>query len=341
MGLELMNITKSFDSHKVLDNITLKVEDGELLSILGVSGVGKTTILKIISGLIQPDSGKVFLQDVDITNQPSEKRGMGYVFQSPLLFPHLTTEENIRFGLEIKKWTKDDMNKRTKDLFRFLQLEGLEKKMPTELSGGQAQRTSIARALATEPKILLMDEPFSSLDPELRREMGQLIKLIQARLGITIIFVTHDRDESLALSDSIALLDGGKIAQVDNPQSIYYRPKSKDIALFMGPCNFISGRIQDGLFRSTQDTVGSLPAEADFDSSDDVLLCLRPHQIGIDLKGDNFYIKNYKAIGKEVMYEVTDGETDLLVEGFSNEILGRDQKIGLILPKKDLHFIQG
>ena len=335
MKIILNNISKTFGKQKILDNISFKVEEGALLSILGESGAGKTTILRIIAGLLAPDTGSVIIDDTEITKHLSEKRGIGYVFQSPLLFPHMTIEENICFGLEVKKWDKKRIMDRKQQLLVLLQIEGIEKRMPSEISGGQQQRVAIARALAPQPKILLMDEPFSSLDPGLRSEMGELIKKIQATEGSTIIFVTHDRNESLALSNSVAFIVDGRIAQLDTPQNIYYKPVNKTTALYMGECNFIAGKRTGNIFNTI---IGNFPAP--IYKSENVELLLRPHQIKFDFSGNDYSVENCSVTGKQATYRVTDGNINLLVEDFSNEVLKLGQRVGLIFPTNNLHFVQ-
>jgi ABC-type Fe3+/spermidine/putrescine transport system ATPase subunit len=335
MKIVLNNISKTYGNLKILDNVSFKVEAGELLSILGESGAGKTTILRIIAGLLASDSGSIFVDDTDITKLISEKRDIGYVFQSPLLFPHMTVEENICFGLEVKKWDKRRVMERTRQLLVLLQIEGLEKRMPSEISGGQQQRVAIARALAPEPRILLMDEPFSSLDPTLRSEMGELIKKIQATEGATIIFVTHDRNESFSLSNSIAFIVEGHIVQLDTPQNIYYKPINKTTALYMGECNFIPGKMDENVFKSI---IGNFTADTYI--SENAELLLRPHQIMFDFNGNDYIVDKCSVIGKEATYSVTKGNITLLVEDFSNEILEIGQRVGLIFPTNNLHFVQ-
>jgi ABC-type Fe3+/spermidine/putrescine transport system ATPase subunit len=335
MKIKLQNITKTYGSHKVLEGISFQVDEGELLSILGGSGAGKTTILRIIAGLVTPDSGEVFIDDQNVTQLPPEERNIGYVFQTPLLFPHMTVEENICFGLAVKKWDKDRMEKRCQELLTLLQIDGLEKRMPANISGGQQQRVAIARALAPEPRILLMDEPFSSLDPRLRGEMEELIKKIQASIGVTILFVTHDRNESLAISNSIALLVEGSIIQLDTPHNIYYRPKNKTAALYMGQCNFIPGEVEDNLFKCS---IGVFKIETV--ATKNMELLLRPHQIQIDLKGDAYTVEHHKTVGKEILYLVSDKKNHFLVEAFSNEVLYPGTKIGLVFPSKDHHYVE-
>jgi ABC-type Fe3+/spermidine/putrescine transport system ATPase subunit len=335
MKIVLNNISKTYGNLKILDNVSFKVEVGQLLSILGESGAGKTTILRIIAGLLSPDSGSVFVDDTNITKLMPEKRDIGYVFQSPLLFPHMTVEENICFGLEVKKWDKRRIMERTQQLLALLQIEGLEKRMPSEISGGQQQRVAIARALAPEPRILLMDEPFSSLDPTLRSEMGELIKKIQATEGATIIFVTHDRNESFALSKSIAFIVEGHIVQLDTPQNIYYKPINKITALYMGECNFIPGIIDGNVFSSI---IGNFTTDTYI--SENMELLLRPHQIKFDFNGNDYIVEKCSVTGKVATYRVTNGNISLLVEDFSNEILEIGQRVGLIFPINNLHFVK-
>ncbi|AOY77827.1 ABC transporter ATP-binding protein [Clostridium formicaceticum] len=333
MKIVMENITKTYGSEKVLDHLNLQVEEGKFLSILGYSGAGKSTILKIISGLVGQDKGRVFIDGIDISNYPTENRNIGYIFQSPLLFPHMTVEENIAFGLQVKKWDSKRIRKRTTELIKLLQIEGLEKRLPPMISGGQQQRVAIARALAPEPRILLMDEPFSSLDSKLREEMGALIKEIQEKLNLTIIFVTHDRNESLALSHEIGILLDGNIAQIDTPKNIYYKPNSNKVAKFMGLCNFIPGRIQGNIFYSR---LGEFKGVAEEDGK--AKLFLRPEQIKI-CEGDNFKIMSYKITGREIIYRAKTGDSCLLVEDSAQEVLSVGQTIGLIFPNKNLHFI--
>jgi len=334
MKLKIQNISKSYENKKILKNVSFTVEEGRLVSILGPSGTGKSTILKIISGLIDADEGKIIVDNKDITNVPPEKRGIGFVFQSPLLFPHMTVEENIKFGLEVKKWRRDRIRERVKELLYLLQIEDLEHRMASEISGGQQQRVSIARSLAPESEILLMDEPFSSLDPELRFEMGNLIKDIQKKYNLTVIFVTHDRNESMALSHNIALLLDGEIGQFDSPHNIYYRPATKKVALFMGEANFVEGDVKDNTFSCP---VGEFKDIKLTDGSYE--LFLRPHEIKLNLDDDIFTVKKVKIAGKEVIYELSNGEVNILLEDFSDKVLSEGKNTGLIFPDKGLHFL--
>ncbi len=234
VSVRLVKIKKSYGNVKVLDNLSLEVDDGELAVILGPSGVGKTTTLKIIAGILKPDSGKVLFNDRDVTYLEPKERNVGMVFQSPALFPHMTVWENIAFGLEARKWPREKIRERVRDLLHMFNLDGLEDRYPRELSGGQQQRVAIARALAINPKVLLMDEPFANLDPLLRDRLRWELKSIQKELAITTIFVTHDQDEAFQIADKLAIMLNGTIKQVGNPDKIYYDPMNEEIARFLG-----------------------------------------------------------------------------------------------------------
>jgi len=234
VSVRLVKIRKSYGNTLVLNDLSLEVDDGELAVILGPSGVGKTTTLKIIAGIIQPDSGKIFFDERDVTYLEPRERNVGIVFQSLALFPHMTVWENIAFGLEARKWPEEKIRKRVRELLRMLNLDGLEDRYPRELSGGQQQRVAIARALATNPKVLLMDEPFANLDPLLRDRLRRELKMIQKELSITTIFVTHDQEEAFQIADKLAIMLNGTIKQVGKPDEVYWDPIDEKIARFMG-----------------------------------------------------------------------------------------------------------
>lgn len=297
MEITLRDILVHYGEKPVLKNVTLRIPEGKLVSILGPSGSGKTTLLRVIAGLIRPQHGQVLFGDVDVTNLPAEKRRVGFVFQQPQLFPHMTLRENIRFGLDVGKWQKKRSDNRIAVLFHALQLEGLENRMPSEVSGGQQQRTAIARALAPEPPILLMDEPFSSLDPQLRYEMGELIRNLQKEMGVTIAFVTHDRLEGMGLSHEIALMIDGQIVQADPPQRLFHHPASMEAALYMGPCNFIPGDVTSEVFSCA---FGRFPAPGQMDGMGHWLV--RPHHVRISVAED----KGRTSVDAPDLFEVVD-----------------------------------
>jgi len=229
--VKLVNLSKSFDGRNVLDNINLTIPEGKLVSLLGPSGCGKSTTLKIIAGLITPDSGDILFNDNSIVNVPTEKRDAVIVFQDYLLFPHMTVYDNIDFGLKMRKEKKNIRKERVNKLIELVQLNGYEKKYPSELSGGQKQRVAIARSLAVNPKVLLLDEPFSNLDIRLRDNMREFVLDIQKKLNITTVLVTHDKEEALVMSDKVAIMLDGKIKQFGTPNEIYENPSSIEVII--------------------------------------------------------------------------------------------------------------
>jgi ABC-type Fe3+/spermidine/putrescine transport system ATPase subunit len=231
-ALTLDRLTAGYGEDPVLRDFTLDVAGGELVALLGPSGCGKTTVLKIIAGLLQPVSGEVRFNGESVLRVPAEKRGAVMVFQKPLLFPYLTVAENVAFGLKMRR--SDKIRERVSEMVRLLQLEGYEARRPSELSGGQEQRVALARALVTEPRVLLLDEPFSALDENLRTELRLQIRELQKRLGITTIFVTHDQVEAAMVSDRIALLLNGRVEQVGAPRDFYTSPSTVEVARFFG-----------------------------------------------------------------------------------------------------------
>ena len=222
-SVKLININKSFDEKTVLENINIDIKDGEIVSLLGVSGCGKSTTLQLIAGLINPDSGDITFNDKSVLNIPTGKREAVIVFQDYLLFPHMSVYENIEFGLKVKNINKKIRKDKVDELIRLVKLNGYENKYPSELSGGQKQRVAIARTLAVNPKVLLLDEPFSNLDINLRNEMREFVLNLQKKLNITTILVTHDKEEALIMSDKIAVMVNGKIEQFDKPDILYQK----------------------------------------------------------------------------------------------------------------------
>lgn len=239
--LELKNIKKKFDGVGVLEGIQLSVEKGEFITLLGSSGCGKTTTLRIIAGLETPDEGQVLLEGKDVTGLPPHKRDVNTVFQNYALFPHMNVADNVGYGLKIKKVPKDEIRYKVKEMLELVQLSGYEKRKPSELSGGQKQRVAIARALANNPKILLLDEPLGALDLQLRRAMQLELKRLQKKLGVTFIYITHDQEEAINMSDRIVVMNKGLFEQIGTPDDIYNHPKTSYVATFVGNANIIDG----------------------------------------------------------------------------------------------------
>lgn len=240
--LELLNIRKSFGNVEVLRGISLTAKSGEFITLLGSSGCGKTSTIRIIAGLETADSGQVFLEGKDVTDEVPEKRNVNTVFQNYALFPHMTVEENIGYGLRVKRWKKADIREAVRKALDLVQLPGFETRKPSELSGGQRQRVAIARAIVNEPKVLLLDEPLGALDLQLRRQMQLELKRLQKQLGITFIYITHDQEEALNMSDRIAVMKNGIFQQVGTPSEIYDHPKNAYVAKFVGSANVLRGK---------------------------------------------------------------------------------------------------
>ena len=242
ISLELKEIKKSFtEGEAVLDNISLEISKGEFITLLGSSGCGKTTTLRIIAGLEQPDAGSVWLDGREVTGLEPNQRDVNTVFQNYALFPHMNVAENIGYGLKLKKVPKSEIRKKVSQMLELVQLEGYEKRKPSELSGGQKQRVAIARALVNTPKVLLLDEPLGALDLQLRRAMQIELKHLQKKLGITFIYITHDQEEAINMSDRIAVMRDGRIEQIGTPDEIYNHPKTSYVATFVGNANILHG----------------------------------------------------------------------------------------------------
>ena len=242
--LELKDIKKAFSKEEVLKEISLSIEKGEFITLLGSSGCGKTTTLRIIAGLETPDSGQVFLDEKDVTALPPEARDVNTVFQNYALFPHMTVADNIGYGLKLKKTPKAEIKKRVSEMLELVQLPGYEKRKPSELSGGQKQRVAIARSLINNPKVLLLDEPLGALDLQLRRTMQLELKKLQKKLGITFIYITHDQEEAINMSDRIAVMNHGVFEQIGSPDEIYNHPKTSYVATFVGNANILKGTVE-------------------------------------------------------------------------------------------------
>jgi spermidine/putrescine ABC transporter ATP-binding subunit len=243
LALQLVELCKRFRGVVAVDRLTLQVEAGEFVSLLGPSGCGKTTTLRMIAGLQTPDAGRILLGDQDITYQPPEKRNLGMVFQDYALFPHMTIEANVAFGLQMRRLPRDTVRNKVGKALELVRLSGLQGRYPRQLSGGQQQRVALARALVVEPQLLLLDEPLSNLDAKLRQQMRVELKLIQSEVGITTVFVTHDQEEALTLSDRIAVMRDGRLVQIGTPIETYENPQDSFVASFLGQENFFEGTV--------------------------------------------------------------------------------------------------
>ena len=239
--VELKNVSVAFDGEQVLDGLDLEIKDKEFITLLGPSGCGKTTTLRLIAGFLEPDSGDISFEGEKINGVPAYKRQVNTIFQRYALFPHLNVYENIAFGLRVKKRPEKEIKEKVAEMLKLVNLTGFEKRHIDTLSGGQQQRIAIARAIANHPKVLLLDEPLAALDLKLRKDMQKELKKIQRQLGITFVFVTHDQEEALTMSDRVVVMDGGKIQQVGTPQDIYNEPQNAFVADFIGESNIVDG----------------------------------------------------------------------------------------------------
>ena len=247
--VEVRDVTKRFGDFVALDNVSLDIAEGEFMTFLGPSGCGKTTCLRLISGFEQPTSGQILIGGRDVSNDPPYKRNVNQVFQSYALFPHLNVRENIAFGLRMKKLAPDVIAQKTEWAIGMTSLQGMEDRKPAQLSGGQRQRVALARAIVCEPQVLLLDEPLSALDAKLRTQMRAELKNLQKRLGITFIFVTHDQEEALSMSDRIAVMNKGRVEQIGTAAEIYHHPRTEFVASFIGETNIVEAEVlerQDG-----------------------------------------------------------------------------------------------
>ena len=242
-AIQFVNVSRHFGEVKAVDEANLEIRDGEFFSMLGPSGSGKTTCLRMIAGFDRPTSGKIFLYGQDVSNSPPYERDVNTVFQDYALFPHMTIEDNIAYGLMVKGVPKTERSRQVDEMLDLVRLPGLGYRKPSQLSGGQRQRVALARALINRPKVLLLDEPLGALDLKLRQQMQVELKTIQKRVGITFIFVTHDQEEALTMSDRMAVFNEGKIQQVGTPSEIYERPASAFVAGFVGTSNLVSGEV--------------------------------------------------------------------------------------------------
>ena len=309
--INLINITKSYGDHVVLDNLNLYIRENEFLTLLGPSGCGKTTTLRIIGGFENPDSGQVIFEGKDITNIPPNKRQLNTVFQKYALFSHMTIAENIAFGLKIKKKSKAYIQDKIKYALKLVNLEGYENRMPDSLSGGQQQRIAIARAIVNEPKVLLLDEPLGALDLKLRQDMQYELIRLKKELGITFVYVTHDQEEALTMSDHIVVMNQGYIQQEGAPEKIYNEPENAFVADFIGDSNIISATmVHDELVN----ILGTHFACVDkgFGNNKPVDVVIRPEDVELVPKGTG----TLTGIVRDVIFKGVHYEMDVDAGGF-------------------------
>lgn len=340
--LEVKNLAKTYDGkHQVLKDISFSVKNGELVSILGPSGCGKTTTLRIIAGLIPTSSGKILVDNSDISKVPVYKRNFGMVFQSYALFPHMTVFDNIAFGLKMHKEDKNSIKNKVKQILSITGLTKLAKRYPQELSGGQQQRISLARALVTNPRLLLMDEPLSNLDAKLRVKMRTEIRELQQKLKMTVLFVTHDQQECFAISDKVLVMKDGRVDQYDTPQNIFHHPTSEYVAHFVGYENFISVAKAVGETQA-QNEKGVIFTTRE-NTKEAKVLTIRPENIKLNEKMDDEentlmgVITEREYLGQSFKYTVQTSLGNFVVEESRKQMRSTGDKVILYLPAKHLH----
>ena len=338
--IELKNLIKTYGENTVLNNLSLNIKKNEFLTLLGPSGCGKTTTLKIIAGFENADGGDVIFDNEDISNLPPYKRKLNTVFQKYALFPHMNIYENIAFGLKIKKLPKDVIDKKVKEMLRLVALEGFEKRSVESLSGGQQQRVAIARALVNEPEVLLLDEPLGALDLKLRKEMQLELKKIQQELGITFIFVTHDQEEALTMSDTIVVMNKGVIQQMGSPEDIYNEPANAFVADFIGESNILDGIMLEDYKVQFSNVVFEC-VDKGFNKNELIDVVIRPEDIEItSVENGMLQGKVNSVTFKGVHYEieVEEKEQKWIIHSTKSAVLG--STIGLIIDPEAIHIMR-
>lgn len=322
MSLSIRGLNVSLSKNHILKDIDLDIKSGEFVSILGNSGCGKTTLIKSIAGLVDISSGSISIDENDISGLSPEKRKTVIVFQDLRLFPHMNVEQNIAFSMKLQKMDKKDIEERVKVLLEQVRLSGFEKRKISQLSGGQMQRVALARALGANPKLLLLDEPFSGLDESLRKDMGNLVKRLHKENKITTIMITHDKEEAMKFSDKVALMKEGTILQYATPLDIFSRPRSKEVAQFMGELNYFDGEVKDGKFTSEIISFNTDKAEGKYS------LMLRPGGLSVSSKSDEGYLIKETVYTGEFVSLLLERDKEYLVRLAYKEFKSLELKAG-------------
>jgi len=322
--IDVKNVVKRFGKTVALKGVDLSIEKGELFAILGPSGCGKTTLLRIIAGFETPDEGRVYFEGDDVTDMPPDKRGTVMVFQNWVLWPHMTVYEKIAFGLKLRKLPRDEIDRRVKWVLELLGLEGFENRFPGQLSGGQQQRVALARALAVQPRVLLRDEPLSNLDAKLRRKLRGELKKLQKQLGITMIYVTHDQEEAMSLSDRMAIMRDGRIEQVGRPEDLYTNPQTLFTAVFLGRTSLVLGRVEDMPDNEVLEKIGEATLRAinhGLSRGDEAAVVIKAEGAHISRPRDPQGYETMKGRVTVSMYLGSFIEVRLVLPGVSHEVL--------------------
>jgi len=354
--IQIEHVSKSFGSFAAIRNVSLDIPAGSFTTLLGPSGCGKTTLMRLIAGFNEPDSGIIRIDGRPVNGLPAFKRQTPLVFQDYALFPHMTVEENIAYGLKLQKASRSESRRKVDDMLGMFGLDGLGSRLPKELSGGQQQRVAFARALVTGQKILMMDEPLSNLDAKMRVEVRQELRELQRRTGITAVFVTHDQDEALSMSDRIAVFEQGSIRQAGTPWEIYFKPNDAFVASFVGTANFIRGQIAEikggDLIVRCEPSVIRIPSHGrHYVVGEEIAMVVRPECISIGADGEGGIeavpcwsgeIQSSSFLGRMIRYEVRCGSATFLVDDADPSARGFLQgSVTLRLDPERIHVLPG
>lgn len=351
--IEFKNVIKKFDDFVALDNVSLTIPKGAFVTLLGPSGCGKTTLMRQLAGFSEPESGDILIKGQRMNGLPPYKRNTPLVFQEYALFPHMTVYENISYGLKLKNTPKEKVDKKVSEMLEMFNLTGLDKRFPKQLSGGQQQRVAFARALIMGQEILLLDEPLSNLDAKLRVDVRTELRQIQQKFHITTIYVTHDQDEALSMSDIIAVMRKGKIEQVGAPWDIYFRPVNRFVADFVGTVNFLKSKIveiKDNLATvSYNEQRFKLPCGGNFQTNEEVTLVVRPECMRLAQKEDNLdllthltgTITHFSFLGRVIRYWINIGSQTLIIDDSNPDLSGyRTGDVAIVLDTAKIHILK-
>ncbi|MDU5107462.1 MULTISPECIES: ABC transporter ATP-binding protein [unclassified Clostridium] len=328
VSIKAKNVIKKYGDNVVIPNLNLDIENGEFFTLLGPSGCGKTTFLRMIAGFNSIEGGEISFEDKVINDIPAHKRNIGMVFQNYAIFPHLTVKQNVEYGLKLRKPSKSEMEEKVSDILKVVQIEQFKDRLPERLSGGQQQRVALARAIVIHPSVLLMDEPLSNLDAKLRIEMRSAIREVQKEVGITTVYVTHDQEEALAISDRIAVMKDGVVQHVGTPKEIYTRPRNVFVSTFIGHSNLYKGTIEikdNATFVKFEKgyTVKMDNLKSEVKNGQKVIIAVRPEEFIISHKGLLTKVKTATFLGRYTNYEIIFDNNELL-EGQASIELSQD-----------------
>jgi len=351
--IEFRNVVKKFGDFTALDHISLGIPKGNFVTLLGPSGCGKTTLMRQLAGFSEPDEGDVFVNGKRMNGLPPYKRNTPLVFQEYALFPHMTVYENISYGLRLKKLPKSDVDQKVRQMLKMFNLEGLEDRFPRQMSGGQQQRVAFARALVMDQEVLLLDEPLSNLDAKLRVEVRTELRQLQQRFGITAMYVTHDQDEALSMSDIIAVMQHGKIEQVGTPWEIYFRPVNRFVADFVGTVNFLTAKVdgRDNNILRVEHNGHILRIYSDVPAAvgEMITLVVRPECIRIAREDEGIpdhacirgSIKSYSFLGRMIRYWIQVGNDEFIIDDNDIDLNGaRSGSVNLYLDTRKIHILR-